>query len=202
MKDRRAVREYNSPTPAGRSRARRRDDRLCCERPRRSPSRSPDGARAIIPLESWDDVVTRSKQFERAGVPARRRVTNAQDGRVRSGQLPDRAFAGRRGRKDRPAHHGERHACAAGRQGARDAPLRGLVRQPVCGSARCCRARIARRARMSRSCAQGHDTEFSLEDTACAGRYVNQICKRIPSAEAERCGSGGFAHRPEVAATT
>ena len=48
-----------------------------------------NGARAVIPLESSDEVVTRAKAFERTRRAARRRAADAPDSRVRPRQLAD-----------------------------------------------------------------------------------------------------------------
>jgi 2-phosphosulfolactate phosphatase len=111
-----------------------------------------NGARAIIPLESSEDVVTRSKQFERAGVllAGERRMLKM-DGFDLGNSPVEHSRAAVEGKTVLlTTTNGTRALLAV--QGAR----------VVCA---------------------GQDRQFALEDAACAGRYVYQICKRIQSAE-------------------
>jgi 2-phosphosulfolactate phosphatase len=139
-----------------------------------------NGARAIIPLESSEDVAIRSKQFERAGVllAGERRMLRM-DGFDLGNSPIEHSRAVVEGKTVLlTTTNGTRALLAV--QGARDV----IVASYVNLSAVCAMLRSALRggADVTIVCA-GHDRQFSLEDTACAGRYVNQICKRMPSAE-------------------
>lgn len=139
-----------------------------------------NGARAIIPLESSEDVVTRSKQFERAGVllAGERRMLRM-DGFDLGNSPIEHSRAAVEGKTVLlTTTNGTRALLAV--QGARDVVVASYVNL----SAVCAMLRAALRGGTDVTivCA-GQDRQFSLEDTACAGRYVNQICKRIPSAE-------------------
>jgi 2-phosphosulfolactate phosphatase len=139
-----------------------------------------NGARAIIPLESSEDVVTRSKQFERAGVllAGERRMLKM-DGFDLGNSPIEHSRAAVDGKTVLlTTTNGTRALLAV--QGARDVVVASYVNL----AAVCAMLRSALRGGTDVTivCA-GQDRQFSLEDTACAGRYVNQICKRMQSAE-------------------
>ena len=139
-----------------------------------------NGARTVIPLESPEDVVTRSKQFERDGVllAGERRMLKM-DG-FDLGNSP--AEHTRESVEDKTVllttTNGTRALLAV--QGARDVVVASYVNlTAVCAMLR---AALRGSADVTIVCA-GQDRQFALEDAACAGRYVNQISKRIPLAE-------------------
>ena len=139
-----------------------------------------NGARAIIPLESSEDVVTRSKQFERAGVllAGERRMLRM-DGFDLGNSPMEHARAVVEGKTVLlTTTNGTRALLAV--QGARDVVVASYVNlTAVCAMLR---AALRGGSEVTIVCA-GQDRQFALEDAACAGRYVNQISKRLPSVE-------------------
>jgi 2-phosphosulfolactate phosphatase len=138
------------------------------------------GAKNVIPLDSQDEVVTLSKSFERAQV----RLAGERK------MLPIPGFdLGNSPREfTREAVEGKTVLLATtngtgvlvGLQGAREV----VVASYVNFSAVLAMLRAAARAGTDISivCA-GRERQFSLEDAACAGRYVRHIAKRLPVAE-------------------
>jgi 2-phosphosulfolactate phosphatase len=139
-----------------------------------------NGARAIIPLESSEDVVTRSKQFERAGVllAGERRMLRM-DGFDLGNSPVEHSRAAVEGKTVLlTTTNGTRALLAV--QGARDVVVASYVNlTAVCAMLR---AALRGGSDVTIVCA-GQDRQFALEDAACAGRYVYQICKRIPAVE-------------------
>ena len=139
-----------------------------------------NGAKNIIPFDSHDEVVARSKSFERSHVRlAGERKMLAISG-FDFGNSP-REFT-------REAVEGKTVLLATtngtgvlvGLQGARDV----VVASYVNFSAVLAMLRAAARSGTDISiiCA-GRERQLSLEDAACAGRYVRHIGKRLPTAE-------------------
>jgi len=137
-----------------------------------------NGARAIIPLESSEDVVTRSKQFERAGVllAGERRMLRM-DGFDLGNSPVEHSRAAVEGKTVLlTTTNGTRALLAV--QGARDVVVASYVNlTAVCAILR---AALRGSSDVTIVCA-GQDRQFALEDAACAGRYVYQISKRLPS---------------------
>ncbi|MCC6317779.1 MAG: 2-phosphosulfolactate phosphatase [Gemmatimonadaceae bacterium] len=137
------------------------------------------GARAVIPLESADDVVTRSRAFERSEVILAGERKNARIEGFDLGNSP-REFT-------REAVEGKTllYTTSNGTnallavQGAREV----LVGAFVNFSAVAAMVRAAARERVDLAfvCA-GSDRQFSLEDTVCAGRFVRSLGRRLASA--------------------
>jgi 2-phosphosulfolactate phosphatase len=135
-----------------------------------------NGARAVVPLESSDEVITRSKGFDRSEVRlAGERKMNAIPG-FDLGNSP-REFT-------RSAVEGKTVLLATtngtgalvGVQGAREVVVGSYVNaSPVLALLRAA-ARGA--ADVSIICA-GHERGFSLEDATCAGRFVRGVIKRL-----------------------
>jgi 2-phosphosulfolactate phosphatase len=139
-----------------------------------------NGARAIIPLDSSEDVVTRSKQFERAGVllAGERRMLRM-DGFDLGNSPVEHSRAVVEGKTVLlTTTNGTRALLAV--QGARDVVVASYVNlTAVCAMLR---AALRGGSDVTIVCA-GQDRQFALEDAACAGRYVYQISKRLPAVE-------------------
>jgi 2-phosphosulfolactate phosphatase len=146
-----------------------------------------NGARNIVPLESADEVITRAKQFDRREVKlAGERKMLIVDG-FDLGNSP-REFT-------REAVEGKTvlltttngTAAMIGLQNARNVVVASYVNLEAVSVL----LRTAARAGtdITLICA-GRERQFSLEDAACAGRYVRTIGKRLNSVE---LGDGAFA---------
>jgi 2-phosphosulfolactate phosphatase len=136
------------------------------------------GARAIVPLESSEDVITRAKAFARADVKlAGERKMLAVPG-FDLGNSP-REFT-------REAVEGKTilmsttngTGAVAGIQGARDVVIASYVNFAAVLSM--LRAALRGGSDIAIICA-GRDRQFALEDAACAGRFVHHVSKRLSS---------------------
>jgi 2-phosphosulfolactate phosphatase len=139
-----------------------------------------NGAKTIIPMESSDDAVTRSKQFERANVllAGERRMLKLDGFDLGNSPLEHTrgAVAGKTVLLS--TTNGTKALLAV--QGARDVVVASYVNL----TAVCAMLRTALRggADVTIVCA-GQDRQFALEDTACAGRYVSHVSKRLTSVD-------------------
>jgi 2-phosphosulfolactate phosphatase len=139
-----------------------------------------NGARAVVPLESSDDVITRSKSFDRSEV----RLA----GERRMNPIPGFDFGNSPGEFTREAVEGKTVLFTTSNgtgallavQGARDVVIGSYVNF----SAVLTMMRTAVRAGTDVVivCA-GREKEFALEDAGCAGRYVRQLASRTPDVE-------------------
>jgi 2-phosphosulfolactate phosphatase len=139
-----------------------------------------NGARAVVPLESSDEVITRSKSFDRSEV----RLA----GERRMNPIPGFDFGNSPGDFTRDAVEGKTVLFTTSNgtgallavQGARDVVIASYVNF----SAVLTMMRTAARAGTDVAivCA-GREKEFALEDAGCAGRYVRQLVTRTPDAE-------------------
>ena len=139
-----------------------------------------NGARAVVPLESSDDVITRSKSFDRSEVKLA--------GERRMNPIPGFDFGNSPGEFTREAVEGKTVLFTTSNgtgallavQGARDVVIASYVNF----SAVLTMMRTAVRAGTDVVivCA-GRDKEFALEDAGCAGRYVRQLSARTPEVE-------------------
>jgi 2-phosphosulfolactate phosphatase len=139
-----------------------------------------NGARAVVPLESSDEVITRSKTFDRSEV----RLA----GERKMGPIPGFDFGNSPGEFTREAVEGKTVLFTTSNgtgallavQGARDVVIGSYVNF----SAVLTMMRTAVRAGTDVVivCA-GREKEFALEDAGCAGRYVRQLVTRTPDAE-------------------
>ena len=139
-----------------------------------------NGARAVIPLENPEDVVTRSKQFERGAVllAGERRMQKTEGFDL--GNSPREHV--------REAVEGKTVLLATtngtraivGVAGARDVVVASYVN--LTGVSTMLRAALRGGADITIVCA-GHERQFALEDAACAGRYVHHITKRLSGIE-------------------
>ena len=139
-----------------------------------------NGARTVIPLESPEDVVTRSKQFERAGVLlAGERRMMKMDGFDLGNSPVEHTRDVVEGKTVLLTTTNGTHALL-GVQGARDVVAASYVNMSAVSAM--LRAALRGGADVTIVCA-GQDRQFALEDAACAGRYVYQITKRLQQAE-------------------
>ena len=135
-----------------------------------------NGARAVVPLETPDDVVTRSKTLDRRDVLlAGERKMKAIPG-FDLGNSP-REFT-------REVVEGKTilltttngTPAIANTQGARDVVIASYVNYTAVLAM--LRAALRGGADITLVCA-GRDRQFALEDAGCAGRYVYQMTKRL-----------------------
>jgi len=146
-----------------------------------------NGARKVVPLESADAVITRAKQFERADVRTA--------GEQKMQPIPGFDLGNSPREMTREAVDGKTvlftttngTATLLAVQGARDVAIASYVNVAAVTSL----LRTAARGGTDISivCA-GRDRQLSLEDAACAGRYVRLVTKQIEGAE---FGDGAFA---------
>jgi len=146
-----------------------------------------NGARKVVPLESADAVITCAKQFERADVRTA--------GERRMQPIPGFDLGNSPREMTRDAVDGKTvlftttngTATLLAVQGARDVAIASYVNVAAVTSL----LRTAARGGTDISivCA-GRDRQVSLEDMACAGRYVRLVTKQIDGAE---LGDGAFA---------
>ena len=134
------------------------------------------GARAVIPLESSDEVITRAKAFERRDVKLA--------GERRMLPIPGFDLGNSPAEFTREGIEGKTvlmtttngTVAITNTQGARDVVIASYVNF----TAVCTMLRTALRggADIAIVCA-GRDRHFALEDAGCAGRYVNHVSKRM-----------------------
>ena len=139
-----------------------------------------NGARTVIPLESSEDVVTRSKQFERAGVllAGERRMLKMEGFDLGNSPAEHTRETVEGKTVLLTTTNGTRALLAV--QGARDVVVASYVNlTAVCAMLR---AALRGGADVTIVCA-GQDRQFALEDAACAGRYVYQITKRLQQSD-------------------
>ncbi|MGQ0713251.1 MAG: 2-phosphosulfolactate phosphatase [Gemmatimonadaceae bacterium] len=139
-----------------------------------------NGARAVVPLESSDEVIMRSKSFDRAEV----RLA----GERKMHPIPGFDFGNSPTEFTRETVEGKTVLFTTTNgtgaflavQGARDV----VVASYVNFTAVLTMMRAAARAGTDISiiCA-GREREFALEDAGCAGRYVRQLVTRSPDVE-------------------
>ena len=139
-----------------------------------------NGARAVVPFESSEEAVLRSKSFVRSDV----RLA----GERRMHAIPGFDFGNSPREFTREAVEGKTvlltttngTAALVALQGARDV----VVASYVNFSAALAMLRAAARggADLAIVCA-GRERQFSLEDAACAGRYARHIAKRLANVD-------------------
>ena len=144
-----------------------------------------NGARAIVPFETSEDAVTRSKTLERAEV----RLA----GERKMLPIPGFDFGNSPREFTREAVEGKTvlmtttngTATITAAQGARDV----IVASYVNFSAVMSMLRTALRGGTDVAiiCA-GRDRQFALEDAGCAGRYASQTAKRLSNVEVNDAG--------------
>lgn len=138
------------------------------------------GARNVVPLDSTDEVITRAKGFDRSEV----RLA----GERKMLAIPGFDLGNSPGEFTREAVEGKTvlltttngTAALTAVQGARDVVVGSYVN--FSAAAALLRTAAHGETDVTLLCA-GRDRQFSLEDAACAGRYVRQITARMPGAE-------------------
>ena len=135
-----------------------------------------NGARAIIPMESPDDAVTRSKQFERGAVRlAGERRMLKMDGFDLGNSPTEHSREAVEGKTVLLSTTNGTKALLAV-QGARDVVVASYVNLSAVSTM--LRTALRGGADITLVCA-GQDRQFALEDAACAGRYVHAVSKRL-----------------------
>ena len=135
-----------------------------------------NGARAIIPMESSDDVVTRSKQFERGAVrlAGERRMLKMDGFDLGNSPIEHSREAVEGKTVLLSTTNGTKALLAV--QGARDVVVASYVN--LSAVATMLRTALRGGADLTLVCA-GQDRQFALEDAACAGRFVHAVSKRV-----------------------
>jgi 2-phosphosulfolactate phosphatase len=135
-----------------------------------------NGAKAVIPFESSDEVVDRAKQFERDDVLlAGERRMHAIPG-FDLGNSPREYTREVVGGKTVLLTTTNGTVALAGIQGARDVVVASYVNYSAVSAMIRAAARGA--SDVSIICA-GRERQFALEDAACAGRYTRAVTKRL-----------------------
>ena len=135
-----------------------------------------NGAKAVIPFESSDEVIARAKQFERSDVLLA--------GERRMHAIPGFDLGNSPREYSREAVEGKTvlltttngTVALAGLQGARDVVVASYVNYSAVSAMIRAAARGA--ADVAIVCA-GRDRQFALEDAACAGRFARGLTRRL-----------------------
>ena len=135
-----------------------------------------NGARTIIPMESPDDAVTRSKQFERGAVrlAGERRMLKMDGFDLGNSPAEHTREAVESKTVLLSTTNGTKALLAV--QGARDVVVASYVNLSAVSAM--LRTALRGGADITLVCA-GQDRQFALEDAACAGRYVHAVSKRL-----------------------
>jgi 2-phosphosulfolactate phosphatase len=138
------------------------------------------GARAVIPFESSEDAVTRSKQLERGAflLAGERRMLKMEGFDLGNSPLEHTAEAVEGKTVLLTTTNGTKALLAV--QGARDVIVASYVN--LTGASAMLRAALRGGTDITLVCA-GQDRQFALEDAACAGRYVYHIARRLGDIE-------------------
>lgn len=135
-----------------------------------------NGARAVIPFDSSDEVIARAKQFEREDVLlAGERRMHAIPG-FDLGNSPREYTSEKVEGKTVLLTTTNGTVALAGIQGARDVVVASYVNYSAVSAMLRAAARGA--ADITIVCA-GRDRQFALEDAACAGRFTRAVTKRL-----------------------
>jgi 2-phosphosulfolactate phosphatase len=134
------------------------------------------GAKAVIPFESSEEAVTRSKQLERGAfrLAGERRMLKMEGFDLGNSPLEHTAEAVEGKTVLLTTTNGTKALLAV--QGARDVVVASYVN--LTGVTTMLRAALRGGADITLVCA-GQDRQYALEDAACAGRYVYNISKRL-----------------------
>ena len=157
-----------------------------------------NGARAVVPLESSDEVVTRAKAFERSDVLLA--------GERRMLAIPGFDLGNSPRQFTRDVVEGKTVLMTTtngtpaimNTPGARDVVIASYVNYTAVLTM--LRAALRGGADVTLVCA-GRDRQFALEDAGCAGRFVYNVSTAIAGRRAQRRRPGLCAHRPEVRRT-
>jgi 2-phosphosulfolactate phosphatase len=138
------------------------------------------GAKAVIPFESSEEAVTRSKQLERGAfrLGGERRMLKMEGFDLGNSPLEHTAEAVEGKTVLLTTTNGTKALLAV--QGARDVVVASYVN--LTGVTTMLRAALRGGADITLVCA-GQDRQFALEDAACAGRYVYNITRRLADVE-------------------
>jgi 2-phosphosulfolactate phosphatase len=138
------------------------------------------GAKAVIPFESSEEAVTRSKQLERGAfrLAGERRMLKMEGFDLGNSPLEHTAEAVEGKTVLLTTTNGTKALLAV--QGARDVVVASYVN--LTGVTTMLRAALRGGADITLVCA-GQDRQFALEDAACAGRYVYNITRRLADVE-------------------
>ncbi|MEO7456656.1 MAG: 2-phosphosulfolactate phosphatase [Gemmatimonadaceae bacterium] len=144
-----------------------------------------NGARAIIPVESPDDAVTRSKQLERGAykLAGERRMLKMEGFDLGNSPLEHTREAVEGKTIVLNTTNGTKALLAV--QGARDVVVASYVNLTAVSAM--LRSALRGGADITLVCA-GHERQFALEDAACAGRYVHSVSKRLTGVEINDAG--------------
>jgi 2-phosphosulfolactate phosphatase len=139
-----------------------------------------NGARAVIPFESSEDAITRSKQLQRgASLLAGERKMLRMEGFDLGNSPAEYTAAAVDGMTVLLATtNGTRALLAV--QGARDVVVASYVN--LAGVSSMLRAALRGGADILIVCA-GQERQFALEDAACAGRFVANVSRRLAEVE-------------------
>jgi 2-phosphosulfolactate phosphatase len=138
------------------------------------------GARAVIPFESSEEAVTRSKQFERGAylLAGERKMRRMEGFDLGNSPLEHTASAVEGKTVLLATTNGTKALLAV--QGARDVVVASYVN--LTGVSSMLRAALRGGADISIICA-GQERQFALEDAACAGRFVQNVTRRLSGVE-------------------
>jgi 2-phosphosulfolactate phosphatase len=135
-----------------------------------------NGARAVIPFESSEEAIMRSKQMERGAfrLAGERRMHKMEGFDLGNSPLEHTPEAVDGKTVLLTTTNGTKALLSV--QGARDVVVASYVN--LTGVSAMLRTALRGGADITLVCA-GQDRQFALEDAACAGRYVNNISKRL-----------------------
>ncbi len=139
-----------------------------------------NGARAVLPMESPDDAVTRSKQLERGAyrLAGERRMLKMEGFDLGNSPAEHTREAVEGKTVLLTTTNGTKALLSV--QGARDVVVASYVNLSAVGAM--LRSALRGGADITLVCA-GQDRQFALEDAACAGRYVANVSKRLANVE-------------------
>jgi 2-phosphosulfolactate phosphatase len=144
-----------------------------------------NGARAVVPFDSSDEVIARAKQFEREDVLlAGERKMHAIPG-FDLGNSPREYTAEKVEGKTVLLTTTNGTVALAGIQGARDVVVASYVNYSAVSAMLRAAARGA--ADITIVCA-GRDRQFALEDAACAGRFTRAVTRRLANVRLNDAG--------------
>jgi 2-phosphosulfolactate phosphatase len=135
-----------------------------------------NGARAVIPFESSEEAIMRSKQMERGAflLAGERRMLKMEGFDLGNSPREHTAESVEGKTVLLTTTNGTKALLSV--QGARDVVVASYVN--LTGVTTMLRAALRGGADITLVCA-GQDRQFALEDAACAGRYVHNVSKRL-----------------------
>jgi len=146
------------------------------------------GAKSVIPFESSEEAITRSKQFERGAyrLAGERRMLKMEGFDLGNSPLEHTTEAVEGKTVLLTTTNGTKALLSV--QGARDVVVASYVNLTVVTAM--LRAALRGGADITLVCA-GQDRQFALEDAACAGRYVYNISKRLADVDVNDAALAG-----------